>query len=142
VESEDLGPRIKRIRESAGFSQKQFADQIGLANQSHVSKLELQQVEPSRTVLIAMSKVCGVSTDYILTGKDFQRKGIDLNKSLVASYPEIKIPSMKSLLKSFDHTLNGIRTSTKSMVDVNNFEITRIKRGNKANIINRVVLLK
>jgi len=102
-------------------------------------------------MLLAISKVCEVSIDYIITGEDFSSDGIDLNKSLVASYPEVAHPKLQNLLKSFDMTLSNIRSVTESMLTLTRVEEkksgfaqveTRIDNDTKRALLNDIVLMK
>lgn len=67
-----LGETIRRLREEKGMTQKKFSQRIGIAN-STVNLYETGERYPSLTTLVSISRVLGVSTDYLL--------GLDSNKS-------------------------------------------------------------
>lgn len=61
----DFGNRLKQMRKSAGLTQAQLGNLIGVTK-SVVSFYELQERSPSPDVLIKLSQVFHVSTDYLL----------------------------------------------------------------------------
>lgn len=61
----DFGQRLKDLRKSAGLTQAQLGNQIGVTK-SVISFYELQERSPSPDVLIKLSQVFHVSTDYLL----------------------------------------------------------------------------
>lgn len=60
-----LANKITELRKKAGWSQEELADQLGVSRQA-VSKWEGAQSVPDLDRVIAMSRVFGVSTDYLL----------------------------------------------------------------------------
>jgi transcriptional regulator with XRE-family HTH domain len=63
-----LGPRIAALRRRAGFSQAELADRLKISP-SAVGMYEQGRREPSVDTLVEMSRIFGVSTDFLLTGK-------------------------------------------------------------------------
>ncbi len=61
------GARIAALRRQAGMSQAQLADLLRVSP-SAVGMYEQGRREPSADVLVEMSRIFGVSVDYILTG--------------------------------------------------------------------------
>ncbi len=61
---------LKELRRQAGMSQKQLAERIGVTK-SVVSYYELSERIPSPDVLIKISEVFHVTTDYLL-GRDMR----------------------------------------------------------------------
>ena len=57
------------LRKHAGYTQQQVADFLNI-DRSNYSKYELGKLEISITMLIALSKLYKVSTDYILGLED------------------------------------------------------------------------
>lgn len=57
--------RIKGLREERGISQKQLAEMLHIAPPS-VSNWEHGKTRPTRANLLALAKLFGVSTDYLL----------------------------------------------------------------------------
>ena len=72
----DFGNRLKELRRQNGLTQQQLADRIGVTK-SVVSFYELRDRSPSPEVLIKLSAIFRVSTDYLL--------GIERNKTLDVS---------------------------------------------------------
>lgn len=64
----EIGFRIKKIREDAGLSQTRFAELVNLESQSHVSKVEKGDNQPSSVLISTISTIFDVTTDYILKG--------------------------------------------------------------------------
>ncbi|MDD6051423.1 MAG: helix-turn-helix transcriptional regulator [Clostridiales bacterium] len=60
-----LANKIIELRKKAGWSQEELADQLGVSRQA-VSKWEGAQSVPDLDRVIAMSRLFGVSTDYLL----------------------------------------------------------------------------
>ena len=61
----DFGKILKNLRLQAGMTQKQLADKMGLTK-AVISYYELQERYPSPDVLIKLSSIFHVSTDYLL----------------------------------------------------------------------------
>ena len=62
---------MKAVRISKGLTQKALAEKMGISA-SAVGMYEQGRREPSGAMLVAMAKIFGVSTDYLLTGKPNQ----------------------------------------------------------------------
>ncbi len=60
-----LGQRIGIMRVSFGWSQVELAKRLGVAKQT-VSNWENENIQPSIEMLIRLSKIFGVTTDYLL----------------------------------------------------------------------------
>ncbi len=63
--------KLIALRKKAGWSQEELADKLGVSRQA-VSKWEGMQSVPDLERVIALSKLFGVSTDYLL--KDEQEE--------------------------------------------------------------------
>jgi transcriptional regulator with XRE-family HTH domain len=63
-----MGARIAALRRQAELSQAELAQRIGVSP-SAIGMYEQGRREPAADLLVAMAKVFGVSTDYLLTGK-------------------------------------------------------------------------
>lgn len=61
----DFGNKLKALRLQAGLTQKQLAAKIGVTH-SVVSYYERQERYPSPEVLVEISRVFHVTTDYLL----------------------------------------------------------------------------
>lgn len=72
----DFGQRLKELRVQAGMTQLQLAQRMGVTK-SEVSFYELQERTPSPDILVKLSGIFKVSTDYLL-GLD-PRETIDIS---------------------------------------------------------------
>jgi transcriptional regulator with XRE-family HTH domain len=61
----DLGQRLKDLRKEHGLTQQQVADRVWVSK-AMISSYELSARAPSYEVLIKLSKLFGVTTDYLL----------------------------------------------------------------------------
>lgn len=66
-----LGARIATLRRSRDMSQESLAKALGVSP-SAVGMYEQGRREPSAATLVALSRLFGVSTDYLLTGSPNQ----------------------------------------------------------------------
>lgn len=64
--------RIAKLRTEKGLSQQQLAQSLGI-KRSVISYYESGDRLPSLDVLVEMSRVFNVTTDYLLKGKDASR---------------------------------------------------------------------
>mgnify|MGYP004633215003 CR=1 FL=1 len=60
-----LADKIMQLRKKAGWSQEELAEQLGVTRQS-VSKWEGAQSLPDLEKILQMSRLFGVSTDFLL----------------------------------------------------------------------------
>lgn len=63
-----LGARIAALRRAAGWNQAELAQRLGISP-SAVGMYEQGRREPSADMLVRLSRVLGVSVDYLLTGQ-------------------------------------------------------------------------
>lgn len=61
---ETLGSRIKSVRLSAGMTQYDFSQKLGVSR-SHVSKIETDALRPSNTVIKVVCLVFNVNEDWL-----------------------------------------------------------------------------
>lgn len=64
-----LGQRVRRTRKILDLKQQDLAAQVKVTPQ-HISRIELDHVAPSVATLLKLSQTLGVSTDYLLTGRE------------------------------------------------------------------------
>ena len=95
----EFGKKLKKLRQQEGLTQQQLADLLGLSK-SVISYYELHERCPSPEILIRLSAIFHVSTDYLL---GIERKEIidlsDLN--------EEDIITVKRLVSSLRTHLHG-----------------------------------
>ena len=70
-----LGNRIKEIRLAFGWSQVELARRLNISKQT-VSNWENDNIQPSVEMLIALSEVFRVSTDFLLGREEIPRISI------------------------------------------------------------------
>ena len=63
-----IGPRIAALRRERGMSQAELAADIQVSP-SALGMYEQGRREPAMETVVAMAKIYGVTTDYLLTGK-------------------------------------------------------------------------
>ncbi len=64
-----IGRRLHKTRKDLGLGQHELAEEVNVKPQ-YISKLEADQAAPSPDVVINLCRALGVSTDYLLTGRD------------------------------------------------------------------------
>lgn len=67
-----LGSRIAALRREAGMRQAELASQLKISP-SAIGMYEQGRREPSADTLVAMARIFGVTTDYLLTGKPLEK---------------------------------------------------------------------
>ena len=60
-----LGKKLQLLRKARGMSQEQLAEELDVSRQA-VSKWELDATLPDTANVVALSKIFGVTTDYLL----------------------------------------------------------------------------
>lgn len=79
-----LGQRICELRTALGWSQVQLGNRVGAAKQT-VSNWENDNIQPSIEMLVRLSKIFGVTTDYLLGLEDTPRLNVEgLPQNIVA----------------------------------------------------------
>lgn len=95
----DFGKKLKELRLQAGLTQKQLAERLGVTK-SVVSFYELQERSPSPDVLIKLSGIFHVSTDYLL---GLERKNVIDISDLTAEQTDV-IESLIAVLRNKKET--------------------------------------
>ena len=67
-----LADKIISLRKKEGWSQEELAEQLGVSRQA-VSKWESARSVPDMDKLLTMSRIFGVTTDYLLKMKAVRR---------------------------------------------------------------------
>ena len=79
-----LGKRVNKLREALGWSQVRLAQELNVSKQT-VSNWENGNILPSVDMLIRISAVFNVSTDYILGLESIPRLNVEgLPENIVA----------------------------------------------------------
>lgn len=66
----EFSKRLKELRLDSGYTQQNVADALGIKQQSY-ARYEVGKGEPSLVTLVKISKIFGVSTDYLLGVTDY-----------------------------------------------------------------------
>ena len=66
---ESIGQRIKEMRTESGFTQKQLADAIGVA-QNTISQYENDTALPGVDIIVKLADTLNTTTDYLLRGRE------------------------------------------------------------------------
>ena len=94
----DFGETLKKLRLQERMTQQQLADRIGVTK-SVISYYELQERSPSPEVLIKLSAIFHVSTDYLL--------GLEKGETIdLSGLSENDIVIVKSLIDSLKNKNN------------------------------------
>ena len=75
----NFGQRLKSLRLRSGMTQKELADKLGLTK-SVISYYELQERSPSPEILVKLSTIFRVSTDYLLGLDPYPSTDLDLSQ--------------------------------------------------------------
>ena len=70
MDQTNLGQRMKERRRQMGISQGELARNLQVTPQ-HISAVEMGKRLPSLAFVAILSQQLGVSTDYLITGKEF-----------------------------------------------------------------------
>jgi transcriptional regulator with XRE-family HTH domain len=65
-----LGERIRSLRIEKEMSQEEIANMFGLKNRSTVSNWEAGRISPDHEIIVKLSQLFNVSTDYMLGVSD------------------------------------------------------------------------
>lgn len=74
----DFGERLKNLRLQAGITQKQLAERLWLSKAT-VSYYEQSLRSPSPEILVKLSKIFKVSTDYLLGIEKDEKKLLNIS---------------------------------------------------------------
>ena len=81
-----LGKRINELRQSLGWSQVELAKQLNITKQT-VSNWENENILPSIEMLIRISKIFNVSSDYLLGLDNTPRLDVEgLPQNIIAHF--------------------------------------------------------
>ena len=84
-----LSKRIHELRSALGWSQVELAKRLGVAKQT-VSNWENENIQPSIEMLVRLSKLFRVTTDYMLGLENTPRLNVEgLSTEIVAHISQI-----------------------------------------------------
>lgn len=90
-----LGQRIYELRTAYGWSQVELAKRLGVAKQT-ASNWENDNIQPSIDMLVRLSKLFNVTTDYLL--------GLEADPRIsVAGIPQSMVAHISQLIDDYRH---------------------------------------
>lgn len=90
-----VGQHIRVKRQALGLKQVELAHEVQVSPQ-HISQIELGQAAPSLEVVIALCRTLGVSTDYLLTGRE--TAPVDI-RGAIRAQPDISATAKRLLVE-------------------------------------------
>ncbi len=93
-----LGYRIRKMRISFGWSQVDLAEKLNISKQT-VSNWENDNIQPSIEMLVRVSRIFRVSTDYLLGLEEVPRLDIQGLPENVVAHIALLIADYHNLLK-------------------------------------------
>lgn len=84
-DAKEFGKRLQEQRKGAGMTQDMVAETLGLSSKHYVSKIERGELNCSIDLLVQLTSLYNVSTDYLLMGKDVQHQFLKENLESVIS---------------------------------------------------------
>lgn len=92
---QESGKRLKQLRKQKGYTQRSFADEIGISPRTY-SGIESGVHSTSIETLVEISKVLGTSLDYIILGKENNDLSIDITEEK----KEVALKILKGILEN------------------------------------------
>jgi len=104
----DLAQRLRSEIEYIGLNRKEFAAKAGIKKRALDAYLGAQQSMPPADAAVKIASVLGVSVEYLVTGKEYQ-KSIDVSAYLqfrdilddLAVLPDEILGTLKTVIKAF-----------------------------------------
>jgi transcriptional regulator with XRE-family HTH domain len=93
-ERSDFGARLHELREAAGLTQQQVAEQLGISQPSY-ALWERSNVALRPEQLTALAKILGVTTDALLVGDERKNRGGPVGKARRVFEEVSKLPRGK-----------------------------------------------
>lgn len=101
--AKEIGIRIRRQRETLGYSREKLAELSEISN-SFLSDIERGERGFSVALLARISKVLGLSADYILFGRE-QAADLSPITDMLSGLDEKYIPELQELLGAYLKTI-------------------------------------
>ena len=87
--AETFGTRLAALRKSAGYSQREFAEEIGISHRM-VAYYEAQTDHPPAHLLPTIAKALHLTTDQVLGIESIQKRQPPLNQQLLRKMKRIE----------------------------------------------------
>lgn len=91
-----LSKRIHELRTAAGFSQVELARRLGVSKQA-VSNWENDNIQPSIDMLIRLSDVFHVTTDYLLGRESTPRLSIEGLTTTAVAHLSLLVDDLRTI---------------------------------------------
>lgn len=89
-----VGRRLRLRRQTLKVSQQRLADEVGVSAQA-ISLIEAGHREPSLQLLVRLHQALGVSTDYLLTGRESPPVSV---AGAIRSQPDLTASAKRTLI--------------------------------------------
>jgi transcriptional regulator with XRE-family HTH domain len=106
---ETFGRRLAALRKAAGYSQREFAEEIGISHRM-VAYYEAQTEHPPAHLLAAIAKALSLTSDQLLGIESVPKRQPPLNQRLFRKLKKIEaLPprDQRPLLRTIDAYLRG-----------------------------------
>ena len=104
----EIGGRIRKCRETLGYSRETLAEKAELAS-SFIGTIELGSGSFTAESLIKLCRALGTSADYILFGTE-EKGNLSAINAMLSGLPQEYIPYVEELLAAY---VKSIRLSDK-----------------------------
>lgn len=132
-----IGNRLKRAREALGLSLRELEAAIqGQVSAQAIGKYERNEMMPSSTTLLALSKALQVTPEYLLSEREIELTGVDFRKASHAGAKEERAVEASVLDQverylELEELLPGVEQLWAAPTD-EAFEISRIEDAEQA----------
>ena len=106
--NEHINERIKQIRKESGLTQSQFAEQIGL-RQNSIALLESGKRMPSDQTILSICREFRVQQEWLRTGEGEPFRAPEVDAQLAAFLAEITDGDSSDFQKRFVSMLSRLR---------------------------------
>lgn len=97
INYEQLGLKIKKIRQENGLTQDKLAEMVS-CNTSHISNIENNHTKVSLNVLLAIANVLNTSIDYLLS-EQYENLSLALDNEIMREISNFDIEAKKQILR-------------------------------------------
>lgn len=97
INYEQLGLKIKKIRQENGLTQDKLAEMVS-CNTSHISNIENNHTKVSLNVLLAIANVLNTSIDYLLS-EQYENLSLALDNEIMREISNLDIDAKKQILR-------------------------------------------
>ena len=77
-----IGDRIKKARETAGFTQDEFCIKINKSKRTLLN-YEKNESEPGVNTAILIAEICNIDKNWLLTGEELKSSNINYKKEIL-----------------------------------------------------------